>query len=94
MASPPRAISLKWCRPGTWLPKYPALDGVLQITLAQSDAEQVQADLINAIGQLVSTVQFVNDGNIMRLRLPSSGVYHLVMRLGNGAVITRKVVML
>ncbi len=72
----------------------PALDGMLQITLAQSDAEGIQAELINSVGQLVSTTQFYNTGNIMRMQLPASGVYNLVLRLDNGTVITRRVVML
>ncbi len=92
--SPVRSLALGGAKDVVNIYPNPALDGVLQITLAQSDAEQIQAELINAIGQLVGTARFVNDGNIMRLHLPASGVYNLVLRLDNGTVITRRVVML
>lgn len=92
--SPVRTLQLSNVKDVVNIYPNPAQDGMLQITLTQSDAEQIQAELINSIGQLVSTVQLINNGTIMRLQLPASGVYSLVMRLDNGNIITRRVVRL
>ncbi len=92
--SPVRSIVLNKAKDVVNIYPNPALDGVLQVRLAESNAEKIQAELVNSVGQLISITQLVNDGNIMRMQLPSSGVYNLILRLDNGVVISRRVVML
>ncbi|MCA0236711.1 MAG: T9SS type A sorting domain-containing protein [Bacteroidetes bacterium] len=72
----------------------PSMDGVFQMEWSDTQIEQAEIEIINAMGQLLDRKKVEKGTSNFQFNIPASGVYHVKVRAAGGEWIEKRVVVL
>jgi hypothetical protein len=70
------------------------MDGIFQLEWNNSGTEQLNLEIVNAMGQVIDRLQFGRDERPFQFRISATGVYNVRIFPLGGALIEKRVVVL